>query len=358
MMLEQLTQYAKSILDPNSPLSSVAMIMSGCVLNVIVLEMILNLDSKMGPLLTLIQFIFISLESLRHNIDWETKSLKKRAIPLWFYSILVFLFFFQSVVNNLVFKYHISIILHTIFRSSSLLMNLLIGILLFGKSQPKEKIISVLMITIGIFIAVVASNKSESIVFGQEIVGTAWVMGLILLTASQFSTGLLGNLQSYGYSKYGTSDENENIFYSHLLSIPCFIFFKDDLVENFETMQKFPILYWYMLLSVLTQIVCIKGVYRLTAQTNSLTTTLTITIRKFVSLLFSIFYFGNTFTWLHAIGTFLVFYGTHLFVQNPKSTITNAESARSQSLSSPTTELPSSTKLPNVTDLKSKHVQN
>lgn len=340
MSLQLLINNLALVFDTNSPVSSVAMIMVGCVLNVVVLEMILNIDSKLGPLITLIQFIFIALESLRHNIDWETKSLKKRAIPLWFYCILVFLFFFQSVVNNLVFSYHISIVLHTIFRSSSLLMNLAIGILMFGKTHSKEKIYSVVLITVGIFLAVVASNKSESTVFGQEINGSEWFVGLMLLTASQFMTGLLGNLQSYAYQKYGTNDENENIFYSHVLSIPCFIFFAPSLIENYYSMQQHPILYWYMFLSVLTQIVCIKGVYKLTAQTNSLATTLTITVRKFVSLLFSIFYFGNTFTLLHTFSTFLVFYGTHLFVQKPKNVITASDSAPP----TPTTELPSSTK--------------
>jgi len=330
------------ITDIHSPTFSVLMIMVGCVLNVIVLEMILNIDSKLGPLITLVQFVCISLESVRHNIDWDRKTLKNRVIPLWFYVILVSLFFFQSVINNLVFSYHISMVLHTIFRSSSLLMNLIIGILLFGKPQPREKILSVILITVGIFFSVIASNKSESTVFGQEIVGSEWVVGLILLTASQFSTGLLGNLQSYAHSKYGTTDENENLFYSHALSIPCFIFFQSNLLDNVTSLQKYPILYWYLFLSVITQIICIKGVYRLTVQTNSLTTTLTITIRKFVSLLISIFYFGNTFTWLHAMGTLLVFYGTHLFVQAPKNVVTptNAD----ERLNSPKTELPSSTK--------------
>ncbi|KAL9648088.1 hypothetical protein ABK040_007455 [Willaertia magna] len=317
-IIEETTQFIVQLKDPASVPFSCAMIMIGCVFNVIVLEMILNIDSNFGPLLTFIQFLFISIESFRYNFDFETFKLKERSIPLWFYGILVFLFFLQSYINNIVFGYHISMVLHTIFRSSSLLMNLIVGMFMFGFKQPLQKILSVLLITIGIFCAILASNKSEVKVFGQEVNISQWTFGLLLLTLSQFTTGLLGNLQTYGYQKFGKKDENENLFYSHALSLPLFLIFYKDLIANVETLILNPILYWYLFLSVITQIICIRGVYRLTAQTNSLTTTLTITIRKFISLIISIFYFGNTFTLLHTLGTLLVFYGTHLFVSTPK----------------------------------------
>ena len=43
------------------------------------------------------------------------------------------------------------------------------------------------------------------------------------------------------------------------------------------------------------------------------TVTLVVTLRKFVSLLFSIWYFNNPFTWAHWAGAVLVFGGTLLF---------------------------------------------
>lgn len=50
--------------------------------------------------------------------------------------------------------------------------------------------------------------------------------------------------------------------------------------------------------------------------TNSLTCTLVLTLRKFISLLFSIWYFGNPFTVQHWIGTVLVFVGTWCYSQD------------------------------------------
>lgn len=63
---------------------------------------------------------------------------------------------------------------------------------------------------------------------------------------------------------------------------------------------------------------CISSVYYLTTECSSLTVTLVITLRKFVSLLFSIVYFSNPFTLLHWLGTILVFVGTLIFTEVPQ----------------------------------------
>lgn len=60
---------------------------------------------------------------------------------------------------------------------------------------------------------------------------------------------------------------------------------------------------------------CISSVFVLTTECSSLTVTLVITLRKFLSLLFSILYFKNPFTLHHWIGTLLVFVGTIIFTE-------------------------------------------
>ena len=74
-----------------------------------------------------------------------------------------------------------------------------------------------------------------------------------------------------------------------------------------------PKLWLYILGNCVTQYVCIRGVFVLTTECPSLVVTLVVTLRKFVSLLFSIFYFQNPFTIQHWVGTVLVFGGTALF---------------------------------------------
>lgn len=74
-----------------------------------------------------------------------------------------------------------------------------------------------------------------------------------------------------------------------------------------------PKLWLYVLGNSVTQYVCIRGVFVLTTECPSLVVTLIVTLRKFVSLVFSIFYFQNPFTIQHWCATILVFGGTALF---------------------------------------------
>ena len=73
----------------------------------------------------------------------------------------------------------------------------------------------------------------------------------------------------------------------------------------------------YLLANVITQYVCISSVFVLTTECASLTVTLVVTLRKFLSLIFSIIYFKNPFTVFHWIGTSLVFGGTLMFSDIP-----------------------------------------
>lgn len=74
-----------------------------------------------------------------------------------------------------------------------------------------------------------------------------------------------------------------------------------------------PIMWAYLICNMFTQYFCIRSVFILTTECSSLIVTLVITLRKFISLIFSIIYFQNDFTLYHWIGTTAVFLGTFLF---------------------------------------------
>merc|ERR1712055_432904 len=79
-----------------------------------------------------------------------------------------------------------------------------------------------------------------------------------------------------------------------------------------------PRMLFYLIGIIFTQYLCISAVFVLTTECASLTVTLVVTLRKFLSLLFSIWYFSNPFTTLHWLGTALVFGGTLVFSDVPK----------------------------------------
>ena len=79
--------------------------------------------------------------------------------------------------------------------------------------------------------------------------------------------------------------------------------------------QKHPMMWVYLFLNIVTNFLGVNGVYKITGLTSSLTGNLTITIRKFISLLISVVYFKNDFTVLHWVGAIGVLVGTMLYTQ-------------------------------------------
>jgi solute carrier family 35 (UDP-xylose/UDP-N-acetylglucosamine transporter), member B4 len=68
----------------------------------------------------------------------------------------------------------------------------------------------------------------------------------------------------------------------------------------------------FLMLNTLSQYLCTASVHRFTSVASSLTTNLLLTLRKFTSLMLSL-YFGSTVMWGHLIGGAMVFSGTLLY---------------------------------------------
>lgn len=79
-----------------------------------------------------------------------------------------------------------------------------------------------------------------------------------------------------------------------------------------------PYMWGLLICNTIFQYICINAVFQLTTECSSLTVTLVITVRKFLSLIFSIFYFDYAFTLYHWVGTVLVFTGSALFTDMHK----------------------------------------
>jgi UDP-xylose/UDP-N-acetylglucosamine transporter B4 len=305
-----------------SILLSVSMVMLGCCSNAITLESVFFRCTSCGSLVTLSQFAILAVYGLVLNLELKNGiGLKTRKSPLYWHLFQVILFFGSSLLNNLAFAYHISMPLHSLIRSGSLAMNIVVGYVIFRYKTTLWKAFCVLIVSIGIFLASIASSQSKEKVFNQEMVFSEWIIGIAMLFVALILQALLGNAQQYSFQTW-KSDPQETVFYSHMLSIPFFAFYVNDLIpswEKFNTSAPYsafvpiPELWVINLINVATQIVCVVGVHRLTSQTSSLTNTLAITIRKFISLLISLVLFDNKFSTLHWIGTSLVFAGSIWF---------------------------------------------
>ena len=304
----------------------------GCCSNVVFLELLVKEDPGSGNLITFAQFLFISIEGFLFTSKCGTV---KPNIGIKDYFILVSMFFITNVCNNYAFDFNIPMPLHMIFRAGSLIANMVMGIIILKKQYAFSKYLSVFMITLGIGICTIVSGQEIKSLQAKNIEQVAttpwddffwWALGISLLTIALFVSARMGIYQEVLHKKYG-KNAREALYYTHLLPLPFFLTLAPNIWEHFkyalvsEPVEvsvlnlHVPLLILYLLGNILTQYMCISSVFVLTTECTSLTVTLVITLRKFLSLIFSIVYFKNPFTIYHWIGTLLVFAGTVIFTE-------------------------------------------
>ena len=173
----------------------------------------------------------------------------------------------------------------------------------------------------------------------------SFVTGLTILFIAQLLSAIMGLYVQLTYAKYGPH-WNENLFYSHFLSLPLFAPFFPQLWTQFRRLLTsspmivdigLPIRYvgalpdsakagdpiitqfrvphhvFNLALNSLTQYACIWGVNLLGARTTALGVTIVLNIRKLVSLFISIWLFGNDLPFGVSIGATIVFAGAGVY---------------------------------------------
>ncbi|KAJ8002650.1 hypothetical protein DPEC_G00161100 [Dallia pectoralis] len=306
---------------------AVLFVFVGCCSNVVFLELLVSEFPGCGNIVTFAQFAFIALEGFIFETNFGRK---KPAIPMSNYVIMVTMFFTVSVINNYALNFNIAMPLHMIFRSGSLIANMVLGILILKKRYSMSKYLSIVMVSLGIFLCTIMSAKqvkngtegSEE----QDVYFLHWLIGIAMLTFALLMSARMGIFQETLYKEYGKHSK-EALFYNHCLPLPGFLLLSSDIynhavhfsqstpVEVPVIGQAIPVMWLYLVMNVITQYLCIRGVFTLTTECASLTVTLVVTLRKFVSLIISILYFKNPFTAWHWLGTAVVFLGTLIYTE-------------------------------------------
>ncbi|GIX79860.1 UDP-xylose and UDP-N-acetylglucosamine transporter [Caerostris extrusa] len=127
-----------------------------CCSNVVLLEILMKEVPGCGNIITFSQFFFIALVGFIFTSKYGTK---KPAIPIRNYVVLVIIYFAVSVSNNCALNFDIPMPLHMIFKSGSLVTSMMLGILILKRRYSVQKYISVMLVSVGIFIATFASKN-------------------------------------------------------------------------------------------------------------------------------------------------------------------------------------------------------
>ncbi|KAI1744326.1 UAA-domain-containing protein [Xylaria scruposa] len=322
-----------------------ALIFGGCCSNVDTHYMALT-----GTLLTFVQFLFVAVTGYVSQFDATRPPffIRPNRVPIRRWLINIVLFFSINLLNNHAFSYDISVPVHIILRSGGSITTIVAGSL-YGKRYSRIQVTAVVLLTIGVITAAWsdAQTKQSPTESSHEISTPSFSTGLGILFVAQALSAVMGLYTEETYRQYGPQWK-ENLFYSHLLSLPLFLPFTKSLVRQFMRLVDSPPLVlrlpmdqaslmtlpegWqkaaegiylpsqvtYLALNVLTQYACIRGVNLLAAEASALTVTIVLNIRKLVSLLLSIWLFGNRLATGTLVGAVVVFSAGGLYSLDSK----------------------------------------
>lgn len=155
-------------------------------------------------------------------------------------------------------------------------------------------------------------------------------LGLVVLLVAQILSAFMGIWVQDTYAQYG-NHWDENLFYSHLFSLPLFLPLQPLLASQYtrllnspplllssglsslvplqaqKLLAKLPRSIFNLALNSATQLACITGVNLLGAQSSAVTVTIVLNVRKLVSFILSVWIFGNTLSGRMIVGAVLVF---------------------------------------------------
>lgn len=286
-------------------MSEFIQVIGGCCCNVILLEsLILNSSSSLGTVVTFCQFVFVSLFSYSSNTtgkSWKSLYLSPR-VPLskWFFMVLMY--FSTSLLNNLVWKFNISIPMHIVFRSGSTAITMVVGYA-FGKRYTRRQIISSITISLGIVMVSLPDDLSMDLDIDYH-----YLTGLVVLLVASVISAFLGIYNEFVFKQYGTTWQ-ESLFYTHFLGLPFFLLVAKLLATEWLVLWKLPIYYKHLstlAMNVITQYICVRGVNMLAERTSALTVTVVLLVRKVISLIISFVWFKNEVSFRSAIGIAVV----------------------------------------------------
>ncbi|KAG7085855.1 hypothetical protein E1B28_003390 [Marasmius oreades] len=293
--------------------------------NVWTYEQLLMMNPAIGSALTFSQMIFITTQSLPSFLYFPRNQdnrrsilprLKPRQVPLSQWALQVIVLTTGSLLNNWAFAFNVPLAVMIVFRSAGLAISMLLGFVVLKRRYTLLQVISVVLVSVGVVLATLSKSPgSHSKIEGSSADVKRYSIGIGMLVVSLLLTGILGILQEKTYKKYGPCWK-EGVFYTHFLSLPIFLFLIPDVKQGLASLsgdEKSTFVAWLMLGgNLITQLVCVSGVNRLTSRVSSVSTNLVLTTRKAMSLCISVLWFGGWNSRL-AAGACMVFSGSLLF---------------------------------------------
>ncbi|KAI5120367.1 hypothetical protein M0805_006889 [Coniferiporia weirii] len=300
---------------------ALSLVFGGCCINVWSFEALLRTSSSLGSVITFGQMLFVTCQALPQFIVRNPASswprLSPRQVPLREWALQVLALTSGALLNNRAFAYNVPLTLQIVFRSSGLPVSMLLGSVFLRRRYSGAQIISVLIVTLGVVLATM-SKPSSTVSDGLDDY-QKYMTGVSMLCLSLLLTGILGVLQERTYARYGPCWK-EGVFYTHLLSLPVFVFLIGDICDGLRVVREssgsvrgVPKTYLVFALNLVTQLLCVSGVNQLASRVSSVSTNIVLTTRKAISLCLSVWLFKGEWNLELVVGATMVFLGSALY---------------------------------------------
>jgi UDP-xylose/UDP-N-acetylglucosamine transporter B4 len=266
----------------------------------------------------------------------------------------------MSILVNYAYAFDISVPIHTVFRSCNIISSVLLGYCFLGMTYSMRELTCVVAVTGGLMLATVGEWE-------QTRADSLFAIGVTVLTTVLFLQAWLGHMQHRFYERYGKQGisratlAEEFLFYSHAASLVPMVFLRGHIEEHLSNlMSTAPLAFLpgipagivWLILNLLTQAICIKGVFYLSASYSPLTVNLTLSVRKFCSVLLSVVLFNNPWGWKHVVASLLIFGGVFVYFNGPKEKTATASGEATSTIPAKIPRSPTKTKSPRSTTLK------
>eukprot|EP00397_Hematodinium_sp_SG-2012_P054391 GEMP01065559.1.p1 GENE.GEMP01065559.1~~GEMP01065559.1.p1 ORF type:complete len:366 (+),score=64.80 GEMP01065559.1:96-1100(+) len=314
------------------------MMFAGCIFAQIFIEYILKYDAGAANCVTLAEISVVLVHAMLTSSRRTLLLQEKLRARMDHHVIHALLWVTISWLVNWAYSWKVGVPLHTLFRSSNIVSNVVVGVILFKHRYSTIELLGVVAVTAGIFLATIADASGRSCAgytcswadivsgsahpqIGEEDDTLTWKIGIGILVIVSLLQGLLGHVQKQMYDVTvgdRTAVANEFLFISHAFALVPSLFFSRDIIEHGARLIEAPSLHPalpipYVLVMLLManfcRIFCITGVFQLSALHSPLTMTIAMSIRKFVTVCVSVVWFQNPWTVLHTLAVALVFGG-------------------------------------------------
>lgn len=317
---------------------------SGCCANVYTFEKLIQQNSEITTFITFSQYLFIFICAslyLRYTSFWTKKKEAeelaarkgKSANPSsglsYEFVVPVLSQVLTGYLGNLVFQFDLSMPSHIIFRSSGTAMTLLLGWAFWGKRYGIEKIVGSSLIAVGtiIFTLDVKSVSDGETAADAGAGGSTRVIGIVILLATTVISSLTSLFKEQWYQHGSKKLEwREVLYYNYLYGTVIYVLLIPQVVSEFHKLQlqlaagagapetpgtSFTLVTF--VLNWITQLCCILGVNVLVFRISALSLTIVLLVRRFLSLMLSIYVFDNPVSLLGHVGVLCVFAGATIY---------------------------------------------